>query len=90
VIAHAVRVGCQSTRRLGVERVQLAAGDRARLPSGAEVVRLNVGAAGGELDGPPFPPSAIVAAIGLLIREPASQRFDETAEPGRKDPGRIA
>ena len=44
MLAHAVRAGCQSTRRLGVEWVQLAAGHGARLSSGAEIVRLNVGA----------------------------------------------
>ena len=88
--AHAVLEGCQSTRRLGIEWIQLAACDGARLPAGAEIVRLNVGARSPELDGPPLPPSALVAAIGLSIGEPLAQRFEETTDPGRKNPGRIA
>ena len=86
-LAHAVRAGRQSTRRLGIEWIQLAACDGARLPAGAEIVRLNVGARSRELDRPPLPPSALVAAIGLLIGEPLAQRFEEPTEPGRKNPG---
>jgi hypothetical protein len=69
-IAHAVRVGPQSTWRLGIEWIQLAAGDGARLAAGAKIVGLNVRAGRLELDGPPLPPSALVAAIRLLIGEP--------------------
>ena len=79
--------GCQSTRCFGIEWIQIAACDGGRLPAGAEIVRLNVGARSRELDGPPLPPSALVAAIGLLIGEPLAQRFEETTEPGRKNPG---
>src|SRR5215203_2432432 len=89
-IAHAVRAGCRSIRRREVERVQLAAGDGTRLSSGAEIVRLNIGAGSGEVHGPPLPPSALVAAVRLLVRDPLSQRFNETAEPRRKDAGRLA
>src|SRR5215204_2249748 len=74
----------RSTRRLGIERVQLAAGDRSGLSSGAQIVWLNVGADRREVDAPPLPPSALVAAVRLLVCEPLSQRFEETAEPGRK------
>jgi hypothetical protein len=85
-----VRAECQSTRRLGVEWIQLAARDGARLPASTQIVRLNVGAGGGELDRAPLPPSTLVAAIGLLIGDPLAQRFEETTEPGRKNPRRIA
>ena len=90
MIAPDERVGYRSTWRFGVERVQFAAGHGSRLSSGAQIVRLNVGAGDRELDRPPLPPSALVAAIGLLIGEPLSQCFNETAEPGRKNPGRVA
>ena len=79
--------GASINSALGIEWIQLAACDGARLPAGAEIVRLNVGARCRELDGPPLPPSALVAAIGLLIGEPLAQRFEEPTEPGRKDPG---
>ena len=57
MLAHAVRAGCQSTRRLGIEWIQLAACDGARLPAGAEIVRLNVGA-------------RIVSSMGRHFRHP--------------------
>jgi hypothetical protein len=60
------------------------------LSAGAQIVRLNVGTGSRELDRAPLPPSAFVAAIGLLIAESLSERFDETTETGRKNPGRIA
>ena len=86
-LAHRRARGCQSIRRLGIEWIQLSACDGPRLPAGAEIVRLNVWARSLELDGPPLPPSALVAAIRLLIGEPLTQRFEETTEPGRKNPG---
>ena len=45
------------------------------------------GLAGVRSIAPPLPPAALVAAVRLLICEPLSQRFEETAEPGRKDAG---
>ena len=78
-------------RALGeVERIQLASRDRARLSACAQIVRLNVRAGSRELDGPPLPPSALMAAIGLLITESLPERFDETTETGRKNARRIA
>ena len=63
----------RSNRTDWVERIEVAAGNGFRLTAGAQVVRLNVGVGGHELDRQPFTPAALVAPIGLEVGHPLPQ-----------------
>jgi hypothetical protein len=87
------RSTCGFSRRLsssgatGIERIEVARGDRDRGPTGAQIVGLHVRLVGRELNGTPAAPAAFVAAIGLAIGHPVADGLVEAAQSRRMDAG---
>ena len=70
---------------VGVQWIEIAAGDRTRRAPAAEIVGIHVRLGRQDFDRAPLTPAALVAPIRLTVGQPVAHRFEEASQSGGED-----